>query len=133
MVGAGIGVGILFIDQILQQRQVAFRMHLMPVAVGMYLPFGLSVPILIGGILAFLITKRSARQESAVQSGVQPGVLLASGAIAGEALMGVGLALLASMGIARLSLGLPDGVLTGLTVLAVLGTLVFFYRRARQE
>jgi uncharacterized oligopeptide transporter (OPT) family protein len=27
----------------------------MPVAVGMYLPFGLSTPILIGGLLAHLI------------------------------------------------------------------------------
>lgn len=128
-VGVGIGVGILMIDQVLQQRQIGFRVHLMPVAVGMYLPFGLSVPILIGGILAFVITKKSARHEPAVQ----PGVLLASGAIAGEALMGVGLALLASMGIARLSLGLPDAALTALTVTAVLGTLVFFYRRVQPE
>lgn len=132
VVGAVIGVCILGIDYILQQRQVDFRAHLMPVAVGMYLPFGLSVPILIGGILAFLITKKSSRQEPDIQPDVQPGVLLASGAIAGEALMGVGLALLASIDIARLSLGLPDAVLTGLTVLAVLITLVFFYRRAQQ-
>jgi len=102
----------------------------MPIAVGMYLPFGLSVPILIGGILSFFLTKRVRR--GAPEPEVQPGILLASGAIAGEALMGVGIALLASIGIPRLSLGLPDMLVTLLTVGAVLGTLVFFYRRAKE-
>ena len=108
--GAGLGVGVLFIDSMLAQRQASFRAHLMPIAVGMYLPFGLSVPILMGGILSFLITKRV--RQGAPEPEVQPGILLASGAIAGEALMGVGIALLASIGIPRLSLGLPDGLVT---------------------
>jgi putative OPT family oligopeptide transporter len=128
--GAGLGIGVLFIDRMLEQRQASFRAHLMPIAVGMYLPFGLSVPILIGGILSFFLTKRVRR--GAPEPEVQPGILLASGAIAGEALMGVGIALLASIGIPRLSLGLPDMLVTLLTVGAVLGTLVFFYRRAKE-
>ena len=129
--GAGLGVGVLFIDRMLAQRQASFRAHLMPIAVGMYLPFGLSVPILIGGILSFLVTKRV--RQGAPEPEVQPGILLASGAIAGEALMGVGIALLASIGIPRLSLGLPDGLVTLLTFGAVVFTLVFFYRRARRS
>ncbi len=128
--GAGLGVGVLFIDSMLAQRQASFRAHLMPIAVGMYLPFGLSVPILMGGILSFLITKRV--RQGAPEPEVQPGILLASGAIAGEALMGVGIALLASIGIPRLSLGLPGMLVTVLTVGAVLGTLIFFYRGARE-
>ena len=127
--GAGLGVGILIVDRFLQLRGTTFRAHLMPIAVGMYLPFGLSVPILIGGIVAFLLTTGTAERSRQVQ----PGVLLASGAIAGEALMGVGLALLASIGIPRLSLGLPDGLVTLLTLGAVLFTLVFFYRGARES
>ena len=129
--GAGLGVGVLFIDSMLAQRQASFRAHLMPIAVGMYLPFGLSVPILMGGILSFLITQRV--RQGAPEPEVQPGILLASGAIAGEALMGVGIALLASIGIPRLSLGLPDGLVTLLTFGAVVFTLVFFYRRARRS
>ena len=129
--GAGLGVGVLFIDSMLAQRQASFRAHLMPIAVGMYLPFGLSVPIFMGGILSFLITKRV--RQGAPEPEVQPGILLASGAIAGEALMGVGIALLASIGIPRLSLGLPDGLVTLLTFGAVVFTLVFFYRRARRS
>ena len=129
--GAGLGVGVLFIDRMLAQRQASFRAHLMPIAVGMYLPFGLSVPILMGGILSFLITKRV--RQDAPEPEVQPGILLASGAIAGEALMGVGIALLASIGVPRLSLGLPDGLVTLLTFGAVVFTLVFFYRRAQRS
>ena len=128
--GAGLGVGVLLIDSMLAQRQASFRAHLMPIAVGMYLPFGLSVPIFMGGILSFLITKRV--RQGAPEPEVQPGILLASGAIAGEALMGVGIALLASIGIPRLSLGLPGMLVTVLTVGAVLGTLIFFYRGARE-
>ncbi len=129
--GAGLGVGVLCIDRMLAQRQASFRAHLMPIAVGMYLPFGLSVPILMGGILSFLITQRA--RQGAPEPEVQPGILLASGAIAGEALMGVGIALLASIGIPRLSLGLPDGLVTLLTFGAVVFTLVFFYRRAQRS
>ena len=128
--GAGLGVGVLCIDRMLAQRQASFRAHLMPIAVGMYLPFGLSVPIFMGGILSFLITQRV--RQGAPEPEVQPGILLASGAIAGEALMGVGIALLASIGIPRLSLGLPGMLVTVLTVGAVLGTLIFFYRGARE-
>ena len=83
--GAGLGVGVLFIDSMLAQRQASFRAHLMPIAVGMYLPFGLSVPIFMGGILSFLITKRV--RQGAPEPEVQPGlrghqghlILLASG------------------------------------------------------
>ncbi len=125
--GAGLGVCILMVDSLLQLRDTTFRAHLMPIAVGIYLPFGLSVPILVGGIVAYLLTRETAGRSQQVQ----PGVLLASGAIAGEALMGVGLALLASVGVSRLSLGLPDGLTTLLTLGAILCTLMFFYRGAR--
>ena len=98
-----------------------FGAHLMPIAVGMYLPFGLSVPILVGGIVAFLLTAGTTEQTRPVQ----PGVLLASGAIAGEALMGSGWPCWPASG-SRLSLGLPDGLVTLLTFGAVVFTLVSF-------
>ena len=54
----------------------------MPVAIGLYLPFGLSVTIFFGALVhAFFGT------ENAEESG--PGILLAAGLVAGEALMGV--------------------------------------------
>ena len=50
---------ILIIDSIIEKRGISFRLHLMPVAVGMYLPFGLSTPILVGGLMAYLIQKQN--------------------------------------------------------------------------
>ena len=127
--GAGIGLALVGVDRLLARRGTAFRLHLMPVAVGMYLPFGLSVPIFLGGLLSALLhRKRPTTSETAAS---QPGVLLASGAIAGEALTGVGIALAASLGFSRLGLGLPDGLQTGLSFVAVLVALLFFYRRSR--
>jgi len=128
-IGAGLGVVIVIMDKILELRRVSFRAHLMPIAVGMYLPFGLSVPILLGGILAYIPTAGNRREAEKPRLG--HGVLLASGAIAGESLTGVGIALMASMGISRLELGLSDHLLTLLTAMAVLFTLVFFYLEAR--
>ncbi len=127
--GAGIGLALVGADRLLAQRGAAFRLHLMPVAVGMYLPFGLSVPIFLGGLLSALLHRRRPTASDATAS--QPGVLLASGAIAGEALTGVGIALAASLGFSRLGLGLPDGLQTGLSVVAGLAALLFFYRRSR--
>jgi uncharacterized oligopeptide transporter (OPT) family protein len=54
----------------------------MPVAIGLYLPFGLSVTILIGS-LARLAQAGDADGNSG------SGVLFAAGLVAGEALMGV--------------------------------------------
>ena len=127
--GAVIGLALVGADRLLAQRGAAFRLHLMPVAVGMYLPFGLSVPIFLGGLLSALLHRRRPTASDATAS--QPGVLLASGAIAGEALTGVGIALAASLGFSRLGLGLPDGLQTGLSVVAGLAALLFFYRRSR--
>lgn len=134
-VGALIGLALVAADAVLERRQARFRLHPMPVAVGMYLPLGLSVPMLLGGILSALLTaSRLAAPHAPADSessSDRPGVLLASGAIAGEALMGVGLAVLASLGIARLDLGLPDGLHTVLSAAALLAALLFFYRRGR--
>ena len=124
-IGAGIGVVLVIVDKILEAQEISFRAYLMPIAVGMYLPFGLSVPILVGGVLGYILATGNRRE--AREPRLHRGVLLASGAIAGEALTGVGIALLASIGIARLKLGLPDDLLTFFTVVAVLITLVFFY------
>ena len=127
MVGIGVAVGcvILAIDKVLEGRQASFRMHVMPIAVGMYLPFGLVTPILIGGLLAHII--RGGEQGTAADQRLHRGVLFASGMIAGESLMGVGIALLVSLGYARLTLGLDETLTTALTVFAAAAVLTSFY------
>ncbi|HEC83231.1 MAG TPA: oligopeptide transporter, OPT family [Firmicutes bacterium] len=86
--GIAIGIALVVIDEILRSRNAKFRAHVMPVAVGIYLPLGLSVPILIGGIINH-ITRRIARPRGTEEATVHRGVLFGSGLIAGEAIMGI--------------------------------------------
>ena len=74
----------------------------MPIAVGIYLPFGLSTPILIGGLISHFVRKESKSNDQ--DSALHKGLLVSSGLIAGESLMGVGLAILASIGISRITI-----------------------------
>src|SRR5690606_34628988 len=85
-IGAAIGVAILSVDALLAALRHRVRLYVMPVAVGIYLPPSLSVPILFGGVVHHLLVRRSRR---AGFDAVGRGVLIASGAIAGESLVGV--------------------------------------------
>ena len=120
-IGAGIGLAIILIDQmVLKPRRSTFRMHVMPVAVGMYLPFGLTSAIFLGGMLAWL-AGRGARSEDARQRGIDRGVILASGLIAGEAMSGVAIAIPAAA-----EVQLPK-LITSETTLTVLGLVVMTF------
>jgi len=124
MVLAGIVTGclIIIIDLVLKRRGFTFGMPVMPVAVGIYLPLTLIVPMLLGGVIRWYID----RKESSTPEGEDRGTLIASGMIAGEALMGIMLAVVIIMKIdlsvsvsAVLSVVLSLGVvlLTGLYLL----------------
>ena len=92
LISAGIGIGLLIIliDQlVLLPMNAKARLHVMPVAVGMYLPFGLSAAILLGGLLSWLAMRSRSASAEAKEAGQERGVLLASGLIAGEAIAGV--------------------------------------------
>tara|TARA_A100001234_G_scaffold221537_1_gene238199 strand:- start:954 stop:2861 length:1908 start_codon:yes stop_codon:yes gene_type:complete len=129
-IGAVLGILILTLDYFLfdKNKPGGFRLHLMPIAVGMYLPFGLSTPILIGGLIAYFLTKRS-KLANTDDHVLQNGVLLSSGLIAGESLMGILLALFASAGITSINLGLQPGFVTGLTFLSAAGVIWWLYKK----
>ena len=130
-IGAVLGILILTLDYFLfdKNKPGGFRLHLMPIAVGMYLPFGLSTPILIGGLIAYFLTKRS-KLANTDDHVLQNGVLLSSGLIAGESLMGILLALFASAGITSINLGLQPGFVTGLTFLCAAGVIWWLYKKS---
>jgi hypothetical protein len=70
----------------------------LPFAVGVYLPLSSSAPIFIGGLVRWLADRHATRGEMSEAQGAAlgdrgPGVLLASGYIAGGALAGVVIAL----------------------------------------
>lgn len=86
LIGWGIGIGCVLLvgDALLARGGQKFRLHVMPVAVGIYLPLGLSTAILLGGLLSVTIahgTSGAAR--------LKRGVLIAAGIIAGESLLGI--------------------------------------------
>lgn len=123
--GAAIGLAVLGLDALLARRRApGFRLHLMPIAVGLYLPFGLALPILLGGLV-----ERATRRGDTADEGGGPGVLFASGVVAGEALIGVGIALAVGFG---LSAGAADYPGAGpISFAAALAVLFAFARATR--
>ena len=90
--GLGLGVLLTVADAVLEKLDSTIRLHVMPVAVGIYLPFLLSVPILVGGMINRIVRRRG-------EQAVNRGVLVSSGIIAGESLLGVALGFLAYLNI----------------------------------
>ncbi len=88
--GMGIAVGIIVLDVILERRGSDFRTPVLAVAVGIYLPFQLSVPILAGGLVAWAAARfYAARGGRGREAGGKAGLLFAAGLITGEALIGI--------------------------------------------
>jgi len=75
------GIFMAIILELLKIPPLAF-------ALGMYLPLHLNTPLLVGGIIAHLVGK-STRDESLANQRKERGTLIASGFIAGGAIMGV--------------------------------------------
>ena len=136
MVGWGVGLGVLIvvIDWYLAARQSEFRLHIMPVAVGIYLPFGLSVPILFGGLLQAWLTRQNPTDSTRT---TDRGVLLASGLIAGESLMGVLLGVVAYLGWSTWNLGerlkMREAELNTISLLAFAGVALMVIVAAKKD
>jgi putative OPT family oligopeptide transporter len=81
--GVLLALALVAIDGVLERRGARWRMPVMLVAIGLYLPFGLSVTIFAGSLV------RLARSRGDRESNSGPGLLFAAGLVAGEALTGV--------------------------------------------
>ncbi len=93
--GAVLAVVVILIDAWLASKHSKTRIPVMAFAVGVYLPFDLNVPIMLGGIVALLVEKTLHKMKASPErrSEVERmGLLAAAGFITGEALMGIGLA-----------------------------------------
>ncbi|MAJ00928.1 MAG: oligopeptide transporter, OPT family [Euryarchaeota archaeon] len=121
MLGAAIAVALIML-----------KMPVMSVAIGIYLPLGLSVPIMAGGIISHLLLKSahlrvdgilhdvpSQKAQDAAKQVESRGVLIGAGFIAGESIMGVFIAVLI---VAKINL--PE--IFGVGMLNNLLSLVFF-------
>ncbi len=59
----------------------------LPVAIGLYLPLSLSTPIMTGGLVAWLVKRKSTKEQYEKRN--LRGILFASGMVAGDGLFGV--------------------------------------------
>ncbi len=95
-IGMAVAVGVIALDLYLQKKGSTFRTPVLAVAIGFYLPLELSVPIFVGGLIhhaAKLYHDRRNTPQDRVEESSRNGLLLASGFITGEALMGILLAI----------------------------------------
>jgi putative OPT family oligopeptide transporter len=92
MLGAVLASMLAVLDRALEQRGAKWRTPIMPVALGLYLPFGLSVAIALGAVIHALVAPEETKESG-------PGLLLAAGLVAGEALMGVASGVLVTTGV----------------------------------
>jgi len=86
--GALIGVGIIVLDEILARATQRLRVPPLAVGLGIYLPTQSTLMIVVGAVIGWFFERwadRSARPEPTKQLGV----LLASGLIVGESVIGV--------------------------------------------
>ena len=97
----------------------------LPVAIGIYLPFHLNAGIMLGGLVRLIIEKRKYASEKARKDAVESGILYTSGLIAGEGIVGILLAVLAVITVGGKSVGdIID--ISGTVNLGNIGGLVFF-------
>ncbi|MDZ7806415.1 MAG: oligopeptide transporter, OPT family [Gracilimonas sp.] len=134
IIGALIAVAIIILDQVLKSKGSEFRTPVLAVAVGIYLPVELSVPIFIGGMIAWgaaKVVRNRARKageniQEAEGNAERKGLLFSSGLITGEALIGIILAipfaLFESTDALRI---MPEGM-EWLTSLLGMGAALFF-------
>jgi len=121
LIGAGIALGVvgIVVDEVLKSRGSA---SLPPLAIGMgiYLPMSTTLIIVVGTVAGWAYERRAERTRDPAQTR-QLGVLLASGMIVGESLIGVLLAAIVvfSGKDAPLALVGPDFAVAGLWLGAV--------------
>jgi putative OPT family oligopeptide transporter len=135
--GAAFGIAVILVDRRLAAHGSDFRMPVLAVALGMYLPLKLSAAILVGGLVGSL-AKRKAGEHAA--GGGSRGLLFAAGLVTGEALMGILLAVPIALSGLWPALGAdpfrlfetpPLGGWPGLVVLAAVAVLLHRTATAR--
>jgi putative OPT family oligopeptide transporter len=88
IIGAVIGAGLIVLDAILAGTTKSVRLPPLAVGLGMYLPTSTTLMIVVGAIVGWYFDKRADRTPKA-EATKQLGVLLASGLIVGESIIGV--------------------------------------------
>jgi putative OPT family oligopeptide transporter len=133
IIGMVLAVVIIIADVQLERRGSSFRMPVLAVAIGVYLPFELGVPIFVGGVISALVRRKLAAAKDVpaakLKTVEQRGMLISSGLITGEALIGILMAIpivISGRSDVLAFLGVQDLQLPAILVLA--GLLYVMYR-----
>lgn len=148
-IGAAVAVVLIALDEtVLARREArlagqgikgAFRAPILAVAVGMYLPLEVTVPILLGGLVTYAVNRTLAARRATEEersASERRGLLFASGIITGEALVGILLAIPFAVYQSTdvLAVGnVPQGVQTLLGLAGAAGFLFWIYRVAARR
>ena len=136
-IGVGLGIVVVIIDKVLKSTAVNWRLSILSVAVGIYMPLDVTTPLLFGGLLAYfsqrsLIKRKADAAEKALAE--RQGLLFASGLIAGEALIGILLAIpfvmYQSTSVFRIVPQAVEGSTDVLGLLVTIAVLFWFYQIA---
>ena len=126
-IGAIIGLLIILVDQYQLKRGSDFRVPILAVAIGMYLPIELTFPIFIGGMINHYANKISS------QKGRNNGLLMAAGLITGEALMAIFIAIPLFFEKALPKYSLPDEMYANIIGVIILVCIIIgLYRTAKE-
>ncbi len=132
-IGMILAVIVIIIDVRLERRGSHFRMPVLAMAIGIYLPLQLSTAIFLGGLIAWAArrTHRTAESRASAESN---GVLFAAGLITGEALVGIVMAIpivLSGRADVLAFWGVHEGNIPGMALLAVV--MYLLYRTAASK
>lgn len=111
-----IGVGIAILCELV-------KIPSLPFAVGVYLPVSTMTPIFVGGLIRLWVERAKAAREK-TESRRETGVLLGSGFVGGEGLLGVGIAAAAFIE-GKKPAGIGTGWLGGPLLVELAGLLAF--------
>jgi len=128
LIGVGVAAAVIIMDEILIYKKSPFRTPVLAVAIGIYLPLELETPILIGGIISYLIHRyhrKKNTEQKIVQDGDKRGLLLASGLITGEALLGVLIAIPIVLNRPLALMEKPIGAWPGIILLALIAVWLY--------
>jgi putative OPT family oligopeptide transporter len=97
LIGLATGIVLIVFDEFLRRRQGVARLPVLAVGIGIYLPPSVTVTVAIGALLGWLIDRALRRYAATKKADFEAlaarprrrGVLIASGLIVGESLVGV--------------------------------------------
>ncbi len=131
-IGAALSVAMILVDTLLKRMGGAYRLPVLAVGIGLYLPPTVGVTLAIGATVGWIISRRL-RGRADAERADRRGVLIASGFIVGESLVGVAMAGIIGASGSQAPLQIvPDGFETAaqwLSLAAFAAVAVWFARR----